>query len=150
MSSLQAFIGVVWKPLLSPLPLVTAASAVQLWKPVLTRPAGVWVSRTATQSRKKSRVPLSLLEVSRTRKLASLSSATVQVRPQVSDKPPRTVVCSVVVSWVSVWAAVQEVPPSQESSTLMLWVPEVLSSHQSSRTSIPAMSQSEAITPDMP
>jgi hypothetical protein len=50
-----------------------------------------------------------------------------------------------VVSVLSVFAAVQEVPPSQESSTLMLLVLKVLSSHQSRRTSMPVMEESDGM-----
>jgi hypothetical protein len=96
---------------------------------------------TGTQSRKKSRVPHKDKGVhtlsTRTRKLALLSSDRVQVRPQVSVGLPRVAVCSLVVSVGSDLALVQEVPPSQESCMLMLFVRAVLSNHQSSRTSIP-------------
>ena len=85
------------------------------------------------------------MEVSRTRKFASLSSATVQAYPHASSGPPKVAVCSEVVAVVSVFAVVQEVSPSQESSTLMLLVPSVLSSHQSRRTSMPLTEQPEGI-----
>ncbi len=45
------------------------------------------------------------------------------------------------VSVLSVFVAVQEAPPSHDSSTLMLLVPEVLSSVQSRSTSMPLMEQ---------
>jgi hypothetical protein len=85
---------------------------------------------------------LELFDVTRTRKLVLPSSCTDQVLPQVSVEPPSTAVCSLVLSVLSVFAAVQEVPPSQESWTLMLLVPEVLSSHQSRRTSMPVTEES--------
>ncbi len=84
---------------------------------------------------------LLLFEITRTRKLPSDSSETVHVRPHVSPAPPRITVCWEVVSWVSVFVAVQDAPPSQDRSTLMLLVPGVASSHQSSRTSMPEMEQ---------
>ena len=80
-----------------------------------------------------------LFDVTRTRKLALLNSPSDQVLPQVSVELPSTAVWSAVVSVASVFAAVHDVPPFQESSTLMLLVPEVLSSRQSSRTSMPVM-----------
>jgi hypothetical protein len=57
-----------------------------------------YVTCTGTQSRKKSRLAEALFERTRTRKLASLKSTAVQVRPQVSEALPRTTVCSVLVS----------------------------------------------------
>ena len=50
------------------------------------------------------------------RKFASPVSDTVQVWPQVSVAPPSVVVCSEVVSTLSVLAAVQDEPAFQESS----------------------------------
>jgi len=80
-----------------------------------------------------------LFDVTRTRKLALLNSPSDQALPQVSVELPSIAECSLVVSVLSVLAAVHDVPPFQDSSTLMLLVPEVLSSRQSSRTSMPVM-----------
>src|SRR5262245_39975986 len=98
------------------------------------------VTRTAAQSRKKSRCSLNeplLLDVTLSLKFALLRSAAVQLRPQVSVGDPNTVVCSAVVSTVSVFIGVHVAPPSDECSTLMLLVPIVLLSRQSRRTSMP-------------
>ena len=73
-------------------------------------------------------VPTQML-VTRTLKLASLNSDGAQVRPQSSAEPPRTTVRSVVLSTVSALDAVQDVPPSHESSTSILFVPSTASSH---------------------
>ena len=79
--------------------------------------------------------------VALTRKLEFVKSDVDQVRPHVSEGLPRITVCSVVVSSVSVFAAVHVVPPSQDNSTSMRLPPPVLSSHQSSLTSMPLMLQ---------
>ena len=73
----------------------------------------------------------------RTRKL--FNSLVVQARPHVSLAPPRTWFVSRVVNAVLVFAAVQVVPPSHESSRHDLGVPDVESTNISSRTSMPNM-----------
>src|SRR3972149_6255633 len=97
------------------------------------------------QARKKSLDESSLLEVMRSRKLSLLSSAAAQLLPHVSVLPPRTAVCSSVVPVLSVLAAVQDAPLSQESSTLVLLLPMVLSSHQSRRISMPLTEHPEGM-----
>ena len=73
--------------------------------------------------------------VMRTRKL--LNSLVVHVCPHVSVVLPRTYWASVVVKVEVVFAAVQVVPPSHESSIHDLGAPVVASTFISSRTSMP-------------
>jgi hypothetical protein len=104
-------------------------------------PLVVKCGRRAIHSRKKSReVELATL-MTRTRKFALPKSAGLHERPQVSAAPPSVNVARLVPSVPVAFAAVQVVPPSQDSCTHILGVPEVLSDRASSRTSIPAIAE---------
>jgi hypothetical protein len=104
-------------------------------------PLVVKCARTAIHSRKKSRdVELATL-ITRRRKFAFPKSAGLHVRPHVSAAPPSVNVARLVPSVPVAFAAVQVVPPSQESWTHIVGVPEVLSARESSRTSIPAIAE---------
>ena len=63
----------------------------------------------------------------RRRKLVLEKSPSAQLRPHVLLTPPSVVVPVVVVSVAVLWAAVQVVPPSQDSCTHILGAPDVLS-----------------------
>jgi hypothetical protein len=102
---------------------------------------GPYVTRTGTQSRKKSLSGCALFDVTRTRKFAFERSLAVHDRPHRSLALPRVAECSLVVSVRSVFAAVHDAPPFHESSALMLLSPNTLSRYQSSRTSMPLMAQ---------
>lgn len=100
-------------------------------------PPPLYVTRTPTQSMKKSReVELDTL-ITRTRKFASAKLAGLQVRPQVSVVLPRVKVFMPVPRVPVAFAAVHVVPPSQDSCTHILGELEVLSTRASRRTSIP-------------
>jgi hypothetical protein len=104
-------------------------------------PLVVKCGRRAIHSRKKSRdVELATL-ITRTRKFAFPRSVGLQVRPHVSAEPPSVNVARLVPSVPVAFAAVQVVPPSQDSCTHILGVPDVLSARASSRTSIPATAE---------
>jgi hypothetical protein len=84
-------------------------------------------ARTPTRSRKKSReVELDTL-ITRTRKLGSAKFAALHVRPHVSLALPRVNVPKLVPSGPVAFAAVQVVPPFQESCTHIFGAPDVLS-----------------------
>jgi hypothetical protein len=101
-------------------------------------PVTVKCGRTATQSRKKSRdVELATL-ITRNLKFAFARSAALHARPHVSAVPPSVNVASVVPRVAVVLAAVHVVPPSGDTCTHILGVPDVLSARASSRTSMPA------------
>src|SRR5688572_1343135 len=74
-------------------------------------------TRTATQSRKKSREVEPATVITRTRKLALAKFAALHVRPQVSVELPSVNVPMLVPSVAVDLAAVHVVPPSQESCT---------------------------------
>ena len=100
-------------------------------------PPPLWVTRTATQSRKKSReVELDTL-ITRTRKFASAKLAGPHVRPQVSVVLPRVKVFMLVPRVPVTFATVHVVPPSQDICTHILGELDVLSARASRRTSIP-------------
>ena len=102
-------------------------------------PDPLWVTRTAIQSREKSRdVELAML-MTRTRKFASAKFAGLQVRPHVSVGLPRINVFILVPRVAVDLAAVQVAPPSEESCTHILGELAVLSARASRRTSIPVM-----------
>jgi hypothetical protein len=104
-------------------------------------PLVVKCGRVAIHSRKKSRdVELATL-MTRTRKFAFPKSAGLHERPHVSAAPPSVNVARLVPRVPVVFAAVQVVPPSQDSCTHILGVPAVLSARASSRTSIPAIAE---------
>lgn len=111
--------------------------AVGVHEGVKVTPEGIYEMRTGIQSREKSREVLEAMLVMRTRRLAS--SPVVQVCPQASPAPPKMYMASDVVKFVLVWAAVQVVPPSQESSMQDLGEPDVESTFISRRTSMPWM-----------
>jgi len=98
--------------------------------------SGVKKTCTAAQSSRK-RVPVDAsTSVIRSRKLTLESSATGQMRPQVSVGPPRRLVLSAPNVPV-VFATVQVAPPSPESSTHMKGATPVTLA--SSRTCMPSM-----------
>ena len=100
-------------------------------------PPPAWVTRTATQSRKKSReVELETL-ITRTRRFALEKSAGPHVRPHVSVVLPRVNVAILVLRVPVAFAAVHVVPPSQDNCTHILGELDVLSTRASRRTSIP-------------
>jgi hypothetical protein len=102
-------------------------------------------TRTAIQSRKKSReVELATL-ITRTRKLASATFAVLHVRPHMSVALPSVKVVIVVPSVPVAFAAVHVVPPSHESCTHIFGEPDVLSARASSRTSTPVIDASPGI-----
>jgi hypothetical protein len=102
-------------------------------------PPPLWVTRTETQSRKKSReVELETL-ITRTRKLVLEKSAGPHGRPHVSVVLPRMDVAILVPRVPVTFVAVQVVPPSQDSCTHILGELEVLSARASRRTSMPLM-----------
>lgn len=96
------------------------------------------VTRTATQSSEKSRLVELATSITRTRKLASLSSARVHVRPQPSAGLPKRWVAMLVVSVALDLVAVQLPPPFHDNCTHIFGEPDVLSARASRRTSIPA------------
>lgn len=97
----------------------------------------LYVTRTATQSRKKSLEVELDTSITRTRKFASAKFPELQVRPQLSEALPRINVFMVVPRVVVDLAVVQVVPPSQESCTHITGELDVLSARASRRTSIP-------------
>jgi len=99
----------------------------------------LYVTRTATQSRKKSRDVELATFMTRMRKFASVKFAALHVRPQVSVGLPRINVLMLVLRVAVDFAAVQVAPPSQESCTHILGALAVLSARASRRTSMPAM-----------
>jgi len=101
--------------------------------------------RTATQSRKKSREVEPATLITRRRKLALARFAALHVRPHVSVAPPRVAVARLVPSVGVAFAAVQVVPPSQESCTHIRGEPDVLSARASRRTSMPAIADPSGI-----
>jgi len=100
-------------------------------------PPPLKVTRTAIQSRKKSREVELDTSITRTRKFASAKLAGLQVRPQVSVVLPRVKVFMLVPRVPVDFAAVQVVPPSQDICTHILGELDVLSARASRRTSIP-------------
>src|SRR5262249_1941312 len=106
---------------------------------VVSGTAGPVVTRTATQSREKSRAVELATSVTRTWKLALASPAGLHVRPHVSAEVPRTYVAMLVVSVGVDRAAVQVTPPSHESCTHIFGAPLVPSTRASRRTSMPRM-----------
>ncbi len=97
------------------------------------------MTRTGTQSRKKSRDVLLATLVMRTRRVALVSSPVVHARPQVSLALPSIRLAMLVVSVPVCLAAVQLEPLFHESSTQCLGDPLVLSARESRRTSTPLM-----------
>ena len=77
--------------------------------------------------------------MTRTRKFTFAKFAGLHVRPHVSVGLPRIKVLMLVPRVAVDFAAVQVVPPSQESCTHILGELAVLSARASRRTSIPAM-----------
>ena len=100
---------------------VSVAVAVAVGNPAVGDVVGVtgapplYVTRTATQSKKKSREVEPDTSITRTRKFASAKFAELHVRPQLSVALPRIYVFMLVPSVTVDFAAVQVVPPSQES-----------------------------------
>ena len=75
--------------------------------------------------------------ITRTRKFVSVKFPELHVRPQLSVALPRINVFMLVPSVTVDFAAVQVVPPSQESCTHITGELDVLSARASRRTSIP-------------
>jgi hypothetical protein len=71
--------------------------------------------------------------------------AALHARPHVSAAPPSVNVARLVPSVPVVFAAVQVVPPSQESCTHIRGDPDALSARASRRTSMPAIADPPGI-----
>ena len=112
---------------------------------VLVAPPPLKLTRTGTQSRKKSREVLLDTLTIRTRKLALVNSLVLHVRPQLSLALPKISVRSVVARFGPVFIVVHEEPLFQESCTQKCGAPEVLSARASVRTSMPVMVEPDGI-----
>src|ERR671919_1163285 len=112
---------------------------------VLVTPPPLKLTRTGTQSRKKSREVLLDTLTIRTRKLALVNSFVFHVLPQVSLALPKMSVRSVVARFGPVFIVVQLAPLFQESCTQKCGAFDVLSARASVRTSMPVIVEPEGI-----
>src|SRR5688572_7013152 len=112
---------------------------------VLVTPPPLKLTRTGTQSRKKSREVLLDTLTIRTRKFALVNSLVLHVRSHVSLALPKISVRSVVARFGPAFIVVQEVPLFQESCTQKCGAFEVLSARACVRTSMPVMVEPEGM-----